>query len=179
MRLRSSPSASHGWSRSFSSVGSLFSAALLLTPTLVRGDGPKLSMKTFEHPPVNLQYFDDSDVIMFQDWSTNTVYRSPDAGVTWAPIKDAPDGKEWNMYMHPFDSKRAYVLTEGSTHWKTSDRGETWKSFFTDATPSAYRATFTFHAGDPDRIIFNGEDCTTGIFCEEIVGLVPSRGVDA
>lgn len=109
---------------------------------------------------------------MFQDWETNTVQRSSDAGATWKEISGGPvAGKEWNMYMHPRDNKRAYVLSEGSSHWMTSDRGETWEKFVTDAPPSAWRPAFNFHGSDPNRIIFNGQDCS-GLLCEELVRIV-------
>jgi hypothetical protein len=82
-------------------------------------------------------------------------------------VSAIPDGQLLGLAMHPFDSKRAYVFTNEKTHWKTEDRGETWQGFFSDSITSVFRYPLAFHAGDPDRIIFNGMDCT-GIFCEEI-----------
>lgn len=70
--------------------------------------------------------------------------------------------------MHPFDKKTAYVIGGGTTHWKTEDRGESWKEWKSESPASLFREALTFHAGDKDRIIYNAMDCT-GIFCEEIV----------
>jgi hypothetical protein len=79
--------------------------------------------------------------------------------------------------MHPFDNKRAYVLTKDTTHYMTADRGKTWQSFFTDSSPSSWRRQpLSFHAGDPDKIIFNGQDCM-GIYCEELVRSTPHPSI--
>ncbi|KAF8864345.1 Oligoxyloglucan reducing end-specific cellobiohydrolase [Acephala macrosclerotiorum] len=82
----------------------------------------------------------------------------------------------FELVMHQFDHTRAYIITEdnGNTHYKTSDRGETWEEFSVGNLASIFREVLTFHAGDPDRIIFNGMDCT-GIFCEELT-LVTTDG---
>ena len=161
------------------SWGALLLQALLINPTvLAKKDEPTVVSKSFDHAPVNLQYFDDSDVVMFQDWTANSVWRSTDAGVTWNTLTGGPEaGKEWNMYMHPHDSKRGYVLSEGVRHWMTDDRGETWKEFQTEAGPSSWRPAIQFHAGDPDRIIFNGQDCT-GLLCEEMVSRIDKDCAD-
>jgi hypothetical protein len=73
--------------------------------------------------------------------------------------------------MHPFDKKRAYIITNKRTHYKTDDRGKTWDEFTADVQASIFREALTFHGGDPDRIIFNAMDCT-GIFCDESVSLL-------
>ncbi|KAI9729782.1 MAG: vacuolar protein sorting/targeting protein PEP1 [Claussenomyces sp. TS43310] len=161
MRLRRAVAAAASWP-------GLFVGCLLLGSVAAKKEGGQLQMHMtiFEHAPVNLQYFDDSDVIMFQDWQTDSTWRSTDAGASWDTVDGPLADIAWQLTMHPFDSKRAYVLTEGSTHWMTSNRGETWEDFFTDSPPSSFRPPLNFHAGDPDRIIFNGVDCT-GLFCVE------------
>ena len=82
-----------------------------------------------------------------------------------------PQGKLLEIQMHPFDNKRAYIITEEQTHWKTLDRGKTWQEFTTDYDASLFREALDYHAGDPDRIIFNGMKCE-GIFCQEIVSFI-------
>jgi Sortilin, neurotensin receptor 3, len=162
MRLRGYLDAPTGW-------GSLIVASILIINTLAKNDAPRLTHTAFMNLPENPEYFDDSDVIMVQDWVEDAVYRTEDAGESWKNIDDFAEEAAWTMYMHPFDKKRAYVLTKGNTHWRTDDRGATWKKFFADAAPSAWRPQpLSFHAGDPDKIIFNGQDCM-GIFCEEVV----------
>ncbi|KAK7744939.1 vacuolar protein sorting/targeting protein PEP1 [Cytospora paraplurivora] len=149
-------------------------AALLLTslwtlPLLIQAKGdPTFSTREFAHYPQNLNYFDQSDIILFQDIDELNVYRSADGGETWQVVADVPDGVAYTLILHEFDNKRAYILTEGMSHYMTDDRGKTWKSFFTNSEMSLWRPeVFSFHASDPDRIIFNGMDCD-GIFCDEI-----------
>jgi hypothetical protein len=147
---------------------SLLLPALLLTSASAKKDKPSISQSSFPFWPYNVQYFDDSDVLLFQDLNDHIVYRSTDAGVKWEKVSDVPPGKVLEMTMHPYDNKRAYIITNEKSHWMTKDRGETWDDFYTDSLASLFREALTFHAGDPDRIIFNGIDCT-GIFCEELV----------
>ena len=70
--------------------------------------------------------------------------------------------------MHPFDKKAAFVIGGGTKHWKTKDRGKSWQEWQTESPASLFREALNFHAGDPERMIYNAMDCT-GIFCEEIV----------
>lgn len=131
-------------------------------------DEPAFYVKQFDHYPQNINYFDRSDTILFQDVSTQNVWRSTDGGQSWKVIDDVPEGKAYSLVMHEYDKNRAYILTESVTHWRTEDQGKTWKTFFTDAEFSIFRGDiFNFHATDPDRIIFNGMDCK-GIFCDEV-----------
>lgn len=155
--------------------GASKAAALLLTCLctaplgLVQAkDEPNIVVKQFAHYPQNLNYFDQSDIILFQDISDQNVYQSNDGGKSWDRVSDVPEGKAFALVMHEFSKERAYILTESMTHYMTLDRGKTWKTFFTDAEMSIFRGEiFNFHASDPDRIIFNGMDCQS-IFCDEI-----------
>lgn len=161
MWLKGSFDAATGWS-------SLFIASILISSTSAKKESPTITPNKINHRPENVQYFEDSDVILFQDWIENVVYRTDNAGESWKVVDNIPANMAWNMVLHPVDKKRAYVLTQESTHWKTDNRGETWEEFFTDAPPSAWRQPLSFHASDPDKIIFNGQDCM-GIFCDELV----------
>ncbi len=129
----------------------------------------------FDFVPYNVNYFDDSDVLMFEDGISHNVYRSENAGETWSIVEGVPTGQLLEMAMHPFDYKRAYIITNENKHWMTGDRGKTWEAFESESPASIFRAALTFNAGDPDRIIFNAMDCT-GIFCEELVS--GCRGID-
>ena len=156
---------------------SLLLSTLLCTPSpsLAKKDAPGVVNTEFKFIPWGLQYFDDSDVIMFEDRVGRQVYRTDNAGEKWEPVTAIPQGKLLELQMHPFDNKRAYVITEEKTHYKTSDRGKTWQEFHADSVASIFRVALTFHAGDPDRIIFNGLDCT-GVFCTEMVSLLRCGG---
>ncbi|KAH8591976.1 hypothetical protein B0O99DRAFT_630824 [Bisporella sp. PMI_857] len=139
----------------------------LLPIALAKNDAPGVHIADFKFIPWGLQYFDDSDAILFEDRTGRQVYRSADAGVSWEPVKGPEQGSLLELQMHPFNNERAYIITNEKTHWKTKDRGKTWDKFTTDKQASIFREALTFHAGDPERIIFNAMDCT-GIFCEEL-----------
>ncbi|KKO98070.1 hypothetical protein THAR02_09827 [Trichoderma harzianum] len=130
-------------------------------------DGPKLSVTKFDHPPLGLAYFEDSDIVVFHDVDAGIIYRSSDAGANWSKVKAIPEGDAFLLTTHPYDSKIAYALTLGKTHYKTEDQGETWSKFETPAVPSRFQPEIlVFHAEDPKRVIFNGMECD-GIFCDE------------
>lgn len=155
--------------------GALSSAALLLSLWTAaplcwaKKDGPAFAVRTFDHIPENLQYFEDSDVIVFQDITDNNLWRSDDAGATWKQVADIPEGETFMLFMHEYDPSRAYVITQGLQHYRTEDKGKTWQVFMTDAEMSIFRPdVLTFNAGDPDRIIFNGMDCQGLVYCDEV-----------
>jgi hypothetical protein len=148
----------------------LYSTLLLTGACWAKKDKPSIKPTKFEFIPVNVNYFDDSDVLLFEDPLSQNVYRSENAGEDWALVKGVPQGKLLELAMHPFDNQRAYIITNEKTHYKTDDRGKTWEEFTADIQASIFREALTFHGGDPDRIIFNAMDCT-GIFCEELVSL--------
>lgn len=130
-------------------------------------DKPAISVSEFENAPINLNYFEDSDVMLFHDIQNGNIHYSKDAGVKWERVKAVPEGKAVVLTMHPFDSKSAFILTESGKHYKTNNRGDDWDDFNTKSIPSRFQPDIlSFHADDPKRIIFNGMDCE-GIFCDE------------
>jgi hypothetical protein len=161
-------------------AGALSWHALLLATALLwqvlavslvdaKSDGPTITVNNFDLEPVNLNYFQDSDVVLFQDPNAGTIYRSADGGAKWSLVDDIPSGKAAVLIMHEYDSNRAYVLTKGAHHWKTHDRGKTWQTFFTDAGLDIFRSDWlVFHASNPDHIMFNGIDCEAN-FCDSVV----------
>lgn len=158
MRLRSCET---GWR-------SLLISTLLCTGAWAKKDAPGVHYAKLEHLPYNLQYFDDSDVLLYEDRVDAVVYRSVDAGETWKKIDAVPKGKLLEISMHPYDPKRAFIITSEKSHWATEDRGEHWEEFHADYEASVFRPALVYHAKDPNRIIFNAMDCS-GIFCEELV----------
>lgn len=131
---------------------------------------PRLKLTKFDFMPYSVNYFSESDVLLFIDPLSNDVYHSTDAGESWSIPKDIPRGIVVSLVMHPWSPMRAYIITEDQEHWTTDDRGQTWRSFIVDRFPSLYRDVMVFHAGDPDKIIWNGMDCS-GIFCDEVVSI--------
>lgn len=155
--------------RGATKAAALLLASLWAAPLQVLAkDEPTLVPTSFKHAPHNLNYFDRSDIVLFQDHETRDVWRSPDGGATWALVDGVESGKAIFLVMHDFDNQRAYIMTDTTHHWRTDDQGKTWKTFFTDSEVNIFRSEiFNFHAADPKRIIFNGMDCR-GIFCDEV-----------
>ena len=56
---------------------------------------------------------------------------------------------------------QAFVLTRGTTHYRTEDRGQTWRSFEMPLPPSKLARPLSFHS-DPSKfgyIIYQGTKC--------------------
>ncbi|KAG5933690.1 hypothetical protein E4U53_000899 [Claviceps sorghi] len=142
-------------------------SSLVWTAAVLAKEEPTLAATKFHHPPRHIYYFEDSDVIVFPEKTTKNVWRSTDAGVSWKRVEAVPDGQALDLIMHPHERNRAYIVTPSKTHFRTEDRGETWTKFEIDGLPSKFQPeVMTFHAGEPDRIIFNAMNCD-GIFCNE------------
>ncbi|KAL0469081.1 signal sequence binding protein [Neurospora intermedia] len=148
-------------------AAALLASALWAAPLLAK-DHPTFKTTKLDTQPNSLNYFEGSDTILFHDTHKSNLWRSDDAGATWSVVKDIPDGKVARLYMHDFDSKRAFAITDGRKHYRTTDQGKTWKTFEVDASWDTERYDILhFHATDPDRIIFNGLHCL-GFLCEEV-----------
>lgn len=140
--------------------------SLFWIPALAE-DLPTISASKIEGYPRNINYFEDTDSVVWHNPRTGNIFRSKNAGADWARVSDVPQGKAVLLVMHPYDRKTAFVLTTGETHYMTQDAGESWPEFKSKAPPSRFQPeVLTFHAGDPKRIIFNGMDCDE-IFCDE------------
>ena len=132
-------------------------------------DEPKVERTKFTSPPVGLQYFQDSETILVLESTENILWRSDNAGKSWKKAKGV-DHKVASFWLHPTDSKKAYALSRGRTHWATTDQGETWEEFqlpHREASPSQVRFPLSFHAGNSAKIVLNAEACNH-MGCEEL-----------
>lgn len=159
MRLHTSPSSAASWR-------SLLLSTLLFTRGWGKKEAPGIKSSTFDFLPKDVSYFEDSDVVVFG--GDNDMYRSEDAGESWNIVTGPPKKELAEIQLHPFDPTRGYYIGQDFKHWLTTDRGKTWQEFKTPAIASMFRRAMDFHAGDPDRVIFNAMDCES-IFCEEVV----------
>ncbi|KAL5615177.1 hypothetical protein BROUX41_005234 [Berkeleyomyces rouxiae] len=162
MRLGQS---SLGWA----AVAQLLAASSVLPGfVFAKDDSPTIHSTTFSSPPENINYFKGSDTLLFHDVEAKNVYKSTDGGDTWALLPGVPEGQAYMLVMHKFHDDRAFVISGEREHWQTSDKGQSWSKFDSGALTSGLRpGVMHFHAGDPDRIIFNGMKCES-IFCDDI-----------
>lgn len=147
--------------------GNIWSASL----TAAKKDQPSIRRHIFEVPPdpdIPPLYFEDSDSVLILD-ADGTVLRSHDLGgddFKFEPVKGIPENAAWNIYLHPFEHQTAYAWgKDGQKHWITEDRGESWRSFRLDfeAIPIPFQPPFSYHAGDPNKVILNL--CTAQFGC--------------
>lgn len=129
-------------------------------PVLAKQDGPTISKTKFDNGFDNIFYLDDSNVILAHDSETASAWRSVDAGEKWSLIKEA-EGEALDVYPHPWDNQRAYILGAGSDHWITTNQGKTWSTWSSgrQAAKTSNGRPFSFHARDPKKVIWNGEEC--------------------
>ncbi|EPS40884.1 hypothetical protein H072_5226 [Dactylellina haptotyla CBS 200.50] len=143
-----------------------FLVALLgVTPTTTTVNAGKVSVKktSFSTIPEEYFYFEDSPCILSFDPAHAVVYRSDDSGATWSAISEGK-GKAYDLYQHPFDNNKAYILTISDTHYKTEDRGKTWQEWNSIDIPSNRQAplpAMNFHSGKgkSDYIILLAQVC--------------------
>ncbi|CEJ04296.1 hypothetical protein RMCBS344292_18261 [Rhizopus microsporus] len=115
----------------------------------------------FDKLPSKFFYFKDSEVVLWLDANSHTLYRSENQGKEWNQVEDIGKTATY-LYEHPYDNDRAYVLSSGTTHWKTVDKGKTWQEFHTRSEPGSSSSHLSFHAERSGYILFSGVSCKFG-----------------
>ncbi|KAJ6550404.1 vacuolar protein sorting/targeting protein 10 [Mycena vulgaris] len=90
------------------------------------------------------------------------VYVSSDEGRIWTLAKDIPTGVAALVIGHPFDSSYAFILTRSTRHFRTENRGKTWRAFEVPIPPAVVAAPLSFHS-DPQKygyILYQGTVCS-------------------
>lgn len=129
--------------------------AVLAPFAAAKKDEPLVKETDFSSELLNIFYFDDSNVAMLVELDSEKVFRSTDAGKSWAQVKD--DGKDMRtigIVRNPFDKNVAVVLGERE-HFITYNQGEKWNKFKSEETPSLQNP-LSFHAKDSKKILFHG-----------------------
>lgn len=123
---------------------------------------PAIKRTEFPNPLSEVQYFDDSDVVLVTDETlsqSSRVWRSTDAGASWKIIEELESGRVAALIMNPHDPKVAVAMSiTKNVHWITKDRGEKWESFELpeEGVPSFRSAPLiSFHADDSNKMIVN------------------------
>ncbi|GAA5814583.1 hypothetical protein MFLAVUS_008082 [Mucor flavus] len=150
--------------------GLMFLSIGLFILTLFNGVLAQSIQKTgFDKIPNKFFYFKDSQVILWLDATSHTLYRSENQGKDWGKVTEIGSDEANFLYEHPFDGDRAYVLGKNKKHWKTTDKGKTWQEFATPVEPATVGPHLSFHAERTGYVLFTGFKCKlgswTGIDC--------------
>ncbi|OSX64575.1 hypothetical protein POSPLADRAFT_1138528 [Postia placenta MAD-698-R-SB12] len=132
--------------------------ALLLS---VGAQQVEYSVSYFDNLPARLFFFEDTTTAIYHDAMAGTVYVSQDEGKSWNKAEGIPSGKASMVIEHPFDNRFAFILTRGISHYMTSDRGKTWRSFEMEIPPALVGKPLSFHS-DPAKygyILYQGTRC--------------------
>ncbi|KAI5120439.1 hypothetical protein M0805_009901 [Coniferiporia weirii] len=147
-------------SRSTNFVPRILGLLLSLILALVAlAQDPHISYTKFSSDPTPLYFFENSTAVLYLDSSERAVYVSHDGGKSWAET-DTPRAEAFRILLHPFDNHYAFILSKGKSHYRTSDRGQTWQEFFAPGM-SGSLPQWNFHS-DPKKsgyILYSGMDC--------------------
>lgn len=147
---------------------------LLAIGSLAKSDGPTVRKKSFDGQPRGLFFFDDTETAIVTEADTGRVWRTTDSGQEWERVEGLKEDQVYQVLHHPYNNKVAVALGRKRLHWYTKDHGETWRKFETpEADPSPYNP-IGWHADDPERVLFNGQDrCDLWMNCVGKVGCGP------
>ncbi|KAK2467352.1 hypothetical protein APHAL10511_000587 [Amanita phalloides] len=122
---------------------------------------PRHTINSFHNPPAKLFFFDDTQSAVYHDSIAGNVYVSHDEGRKWTLVGDIPQGEASVMIAHPFDNQYAFVLSNGHTHYRTSDRGKTWRPFKVPAAAALVSNPLSFHSDHSKYgyILYQGTQC--------------------
>ncbi|KAI5476446.1 signal sequence binding protein [Pseudohyphozyma bogoriensis] len=120
---------------------------------------PELHHTLFDNLPSKIFYFEDTSVVMYHDQLGKNIWRSQDEGKTWKILDNVALGEALLLLEHPYDNKIAFVLTEGTTHYRTMDRGTTWQKWEAPLPPAISANTLSFHANKWEWILYTGQAC--------------------
>ncbi|KAG7098099.1 hypothetical protein E1B28_000073 [Marasmius oreades] len=129
--------------------------------TLSNAQKPTSKITSFDNLPARLFYFDDSPNAVYFDAIAGDVYVSQDEGKNWDHASGVPQGKAVVVVEHPTDNKYAFILTAGTDHYLTDDRGKTWRKFSMPIPLAMTSSPLSFHS-DPKNygyIIYHGTEC--------------------
>jgi photosystem II stability/assembly factor-like uncharacterized protein len=120
---------------------------------------PEVTITHFDNLPGRLFFFEDTSSVVYHDIIAGDLYVSQDEGKSWSRAEDIMSGTVSMVIPHPFDNRYAFALTDGMIHYRTEDRGKTWRSFDVPAPLSYTPKPLSFHSDKWDRILYQGTVC--------------------
>ncbi|KAH9479087.1 vacuolar protein sorting/targeting protein PEP1 [Psilocybe cubensis] len=135
---------------------------LSLSTVFVAGQSqPDHTISSFSNLPARMFFFDDTESVIYHDSMQGDVYVSLDEGKSWKTAEGIPSGRVSMVFEHPTDNRYAFALTDGKTHYRTQDRGKTWRPFDVPLPPALVPRPLSFHS-DPSKygyILYQGSQC--------------------
>ncbi|KAG2031877.1 hypothetical protein BDR03DRAFT_875061, partial [Suillus americanus] len=107
---------------------------------------PEHTINYFNNAPTRLFFFDDTTNVIYHDAIFGDIHVSQDEGKTWKRADDIPFGEAAMFIEHPFDNRVAFVLTNSYTHYRTDDRGKTWRTFEVPELVAYVQNPLSFHS---------------------------------
>ncbi|KAF8196799.1 Oligoxyloglucan reducing end-specific cellobiohydrolase [Mycena galopus ATCC 62051] len=132
---------------------------LLSLPCLLLAQDPEHTFTSFSNLPSRLFFFDDTTTAIYHDSIEGNIYVSSDEGKTWNLPEEIPRGAAAMVLEHPFDRAYAFVLTRTTTHYRTEDKGKTWRSFEVEIAPALVARPLSFHSKNYGYILYQGTVC--------------------
>ncbi|KAI0923357.1 vacuolar protein sorting/targeting protein PEP1 [Taiwanofungus camphoratus] len=139
----------------------LWTVVVLSLILLARAQQPESQVNYFNNLPARLFFFDDTTTVVYHDVVEGNVHVSQDEGKTWNRATDIPEGQASMVIEHPFDTRYAFVLTKGKTHYRTDDRGKTWHPFTMPIAPALIGKPLSFHSDNSKYgyVLYQGTKC--------------------
>ncbi|KAJ7444437.1 Oligoxyloglucan reducing end-specific cellobiohydrolase [Mycena latifolia] len=127
---------------------------LLATP-------PEHSITSFPNSPTQFFFFGDSTSAVYHDSIERNIYVSSDEGNIWTFPAEIPRGVAEMVIEHPFDTSQAFILTRSTIHFRTADRGKSWRAFEMPIPPAIVASPFSFHSHPQKHgyILYQGTVC--------------------
>ncbi|KAI0314429.1 Oligoxyloglucan reducing end-specific cellobiohydrolase [Amylostereum chailletii] len=132
-----------------------------LSILLVRAADPVVSINRFANLPAKLFFFDDAPTAIYHDVIEGTIYVSQNEGKDWEKADGIPKGAATMFIEHPFNNRMAFVLTKSNTHYRTADRGKSWRPFEMPVSPAFVAKPLSFHSDTNKNgfILHQGTKC--------------------
>ncbi|KAJ7446295.1 Oligoxyloglucan reducing end-specific cellobiohydrolase [Mycena latifolia] len=122
---------------------------------------PEHSITSFTNSPTQFFFFGDSTSVIFHDSIEGNIYVSSDEGRSWTLPDEIPRGAAEMVIEHPFDTSQAFILTRSTTHFRTADRGKSWRAFEVPIPPAIVASPLSFHSHPQKHgyILYQGTVC--------------------
>ncbi|KAG2137161.1 uncharacterized protein EDB93DRAFT_1253769 [Suillus bovinus] len=108
---------------------------------------PDHAINYFNNAPTRLFFFDDTTSVIYHDAIFGEIHVFQDEGKTWKRADDIPPGEAAMFIEHPFNNRVASVLTNSYTHYRTDNRGKSWRTFDVPELLTYVQKPLSFHSG--------------------------------